>query len=198
MILSRASVVIGAAVAILGVRSFFVDDLLFLSRAIGTANDGTEWAGSFESNRGTFRFNLMRHRWHEVALPNPFLGDTPLSWVHRPASPDLAPIPGSVNRPDFRSWGFDVAGFGIGHAVTMNAHLNFPSLGPDFSVRTQSAARVPHWLFALAFLSPLHGIWKTRRVRRRLAAGLCAACGYDLRASKDRCPECGCEIKQKP
>ena len=37
---------------------------------------------------------------------------------------------------------------------------------------------------------------KRRRAASRLARGLCPRCGYDLRATPERCPECGTTIPQ--
>jgi hypothetical protein len=49
----------------------------------------------------------------------------------------------------------------------------------------------PFW-FVAGLTGVLPTFWIARRVRRwRNMAGLCLACGYDLRATPERCPECG-------
>ena len=66
---------------------------------------------------------------------------------------------------------------------------------PEFS-RSPLYIYIPLWIpgvvFGLTFLAcrPLH--FHRRRKRKKL--GLCIECGYDLRASKERCPECGTEF----
>jgi len=47
-----------------------------------------------------------------------------------------------------------------------------------------------HWTI-LAAITGARPIIAAIRKRRRPAAGLCANCGYDLRATPNRCPECG-------
>jgi hypothetical protein len=51
---------------------------------------------------------------------------------------------------------------------------------------------IPHWFFVMVFGFPwgLRSVRRLRR-RRRSARNCCPTCGYDLRATSDRCPECG-------
>jgi hypothetical protein len=73
-------------------------------------------------------------------------------------------------------------GFRFSHSI----HDSSPPF-PGFT-----EARLPHWLVVLAAAAPpaaWFGRWWRRR--RRHVAGRCPRCGYDLRATPDRCPECG-------
>lgn len=77
------------------------------------------------------------------------------------------------------------AGFvlGVGFVRALSVFPPFPVLGVGVVV---AAAAVVATLFG------------GRRVReRRALAGLCADCGYDLRESDGRCPECGAAIPEE-
>ena len=80
--------------------------------------------------------------------------------------------------------GFDFGGSRAAKTFTISA-------GGTVAVAEQLWA-IPLWPLLLASLAPVaHWLWQNRQSRRWLAAGRCGACGYDLRATPGRCPECG-------
>jgi hypothetical protein len=57
---------------------------------------------------------------------------------------------------------------------------------------TKCLVRAPYWLLCIA-TGVLPSLWAVRRLRERGRRhnSLCMRCGYDLRATPGRCPECG-------
>jgi hypothetical protein len=99
-----------------------------------------------------------------------------------------------ISRPPGTRWSF------AGDSVTRAMNGDFPGFAARSSPYGSNPIRPGHrwvlavrpWLPAL-MTSVLPAVWlyryaKARRARRE---GLCSTCGYDLRASPERCPECG-------
>lgn len=84
----------------------------------------------------------------------------------------------------FSMYGPGVAGF---HSIG-----NMPGLFDDATRFAFVTVRVPLWApLALAGILAAAALVRWRRRRRRIRTHQCASCGYDLRATPGRCPECG-------
>ncbi len=72
------------------------------------------------------------------------------------------------------------------------SHLGFSEVRYQTAIIDLKVLAIPYWFPGL-LLSILPILWfrKFLRQRRRLASPLCTTCGYDMRATPDRCPECG-------
>jgi hypothetical protein len=64
--------------------------------------------------------------------------------------------------------------------------------GPPASAGVYRTIIFPYWsIVGLFLIAPVARIAQMVRRRGRKGQGFCPTCGYDLRATPDRCPECG-------
>ena len=82
---------------------------------------------------------------------------------------------------------------GVNLGVHVDGFRNFRTYGmPWIETRLlMHSWGVPMWMATGLFGSMLWLFYHPQRRRRRKKLGLCIKCGYDLRGSKNRCPECG-------
>jgi len=116
--------------------------------------------------------------------PPPFLAAA--RWVFAPM-----PIkPGSLYfRPKAPNvWTF--LGFGWDDR-TFPLRVQYPPAPVVTSIARTRTLIVPLW--SVCVMTGSLSLWSMYRrlLRRRSQIGLCLVCGYDLRATPDRCPECG-------
>lgn len=128
-------------------------------------------------------------------------------WLHIGIYPQIA-APWSVNRPkhfadgDIARAGINLEGFRIGlgrgwlrtdFGAAVYRNIFLPGTPLAMNIKLLS----PDWFVALlASLLPLRWMVVRTRIRRMREAAQCVQCGYDLRASPDRCPECGTPVVQ--
>jgi hypothetical protein len=81
---------------------------------------------------------------------------------------------------------------GFGYWNTAATATLWNDLASQFIPTRNVGFCVPYWLL-LAGTTVIPATWLLHRYRhrRRSNEGRCSACGYDLRATPDRCPECG-------
>jgi hypothetical protein len=100
------------------------------------------------------------------------------SWTRYPESTSWR-----YDAPYFNSWGF---------GLQMDRTVGRPAGNWQRGDRPLVIVHAPHWtLLALLCVPPAFAFARRARQRKRARSGACPSCGYDLRSTPERCPECG-------
>jgi hypothetical protein len=183
------SLLMFVATCVLWVRSFIRSDMAGWITFEGGHYDGHVCESWASSNVGEVVLS-RRHRWfHYTDGPPAQYSPWPLSWFTHPADETLKVRHSATARPPH---GVYFAGFSAGRYESNNSSAG------GWARERQTVVSVPHWFLAAVLLAPAakRATDAARAARRRRLASLrrCGRCGYDLRATPKRCPECGSPV----
>lgn len=155
------------ATVLLWVRSYYIRDSwhVWLNRVDAIHHTGRDWHLTLRSSDGEWLVNIAHGKYSFTALkPPPGFG----------LRHDL--------RPPVACW--SNIGFGVGP-------LRVSDIVPG-AVYDGGQFMFPHWILLIpGTVIVFRKLAWHRRILARLSVGHCPSCGYDLRATPDRCPECG-------
>jgi hypothetical protein len=171
-ILSAVSLLLCVATCVLWVRSYWLSDQL-------------AWGyRSIESAQGYVMLGISRFSGLDGSVRN---DSHAMRYARRPAHakyPDwetsIIFLEGLINHDTGeRNFGWERGGFAWYENRERNGDLNAVGFAPFCCFAGATALLPLGWTITL---------WSRRRRRK---AGFCFYCGYDLRATPERCPECG-------
>ena len=187
--------------SIIGVwfRSFFIET---------TCRGGSSEDRHVEYGVRLTRGNLILAKRYYLQL-DPYLQDT---WIFEPDRSPL-PVDFNVNISFLASNGYDIHGDDFARRPVM--HWHFAGFAYQTSWLLEYRAKIHHlpntpsvvahptdsWVLVIPMwpIVILAALLEAEIIRRwllrywRKSNGLCPKCGFDLRATPDRCPECGAE-----
>jgi hypothetical protein len=189
IIAAGVSLVLCVAAAALMVRSAFARNLIEVRLFAGA---DTRYSARLNSWRGSAILTIV-HRFRTDKEPM-------AEWLEAPSDPWIEhwSYPrGSVDEQYAQD------------ASTLNWHFGFAARRLAGMMSSSSGGRpmlatrfriyaAPWWVFVVVTaILPGAMLVRHRKIRRRARTGQCIDCGYDLRASPDRCPECGAPATAK-
>ena len=158
--------------------------LLALATAFGCAysySRETMWAFTF-SNSGR-EVLLIESQGVVSATYNPTLPEFPFT------------VDGLWMRSETKPAGWGMPYLPSHNSLIWTHRLGFLAAAPlrtDRPVVSDYTVTAPHWFLLLLFLAPtIRPAARFFKQRSRIRKGRCLSCGYDLRGSPSRCPECG-------
>jgi hypothetical protein len=196
--LTAGSLLLCVAAGFAWVRSYAGSDAVRWCRVDEEAEQVRQRALEFASSRGelVLRWGAGTYAGSFLDLAEPYRNAAGWHWRHDDDPAALYPA---------EPWGdpyeHDWHGFVV-HREDFDSDVNRRALGyrnedfaPGRRLESWSCVAVPHWS-AVGGLALLPGLTLGHRTlawrsRYRTGGARCASCGYDLRATPDRCPECG-------